>query len=163
MSKNKKKNCVSDGGSITWYEPPPVHTVTDKSNVSAASRSLIKGFPNEELSCNFSLTANLSVITVLLKFGESLVAAFVPSQQAPTVSQGYQSRLNATWVPNKLSLIFFNITDADQGKYTCEVISVGGSAQTWTRTIEVSLLGKVGQCTETWKVTFMRIIQAVIL
>ena len=64
------------------------------------------------------------------------------SQQALLIQPGFESRFNVTWVPNKLTLIFFNATSANEGEYACEVLSVGGSVQTWRRIIQVLLLGK---------------------
>ena len=134
---------LSDGGSITWFEPPPFATVTEPFIISAANKSLIKGSPNEELSCNFSLTADLRIITVSMKFGGRAAVTLVEKRQAPSVDPIFASRLNATWYLNKLTLILFNVTDAEEGEYRCEVISFGRSAQTWVRTIQVSLLGKI--------------------
>ena len=78
-----------------------------------------------------------------MKFGGRAAATFVQNRQAPSVDPSFASRLNATWVPNKLTLILFNVTDAEEGEYRCEVISVGGSVETWIRTIQVSLVGKL--------------------
>ena len=133
---------VSDGGSITWFDPPPFETVTDSAIISAVNKTLIRGFPDEELSCNFSLTADLSLITVSMKYGASTIATYLQSQQALSVDPTFVSRLNATWVPNKLTLILFSVTDAGKGEYRCEVVTYAGSVQTWVRKIQVSLVGK---------------------
>lgn len=129
------------GSSITWFEPPPFETITDPFSISAANKSLIKGSPKEELSCNFSLTSDLSIITTSMNFGGRAAATFLQGQQALSVDPRFANRFNATWVPNKLTLSFFNVTDADEGEYHCEVISFGSSVQTWIRRIKVSLLG----------------------
>ena len=76
------------------------------------TKQVIKGSLNAELSCNFSLSADLSVITVSISFGGTALASFAQSQQALSVSPGFESRFNVTWVPNELKLIFFNITSA---------------------------------------------------
>ncbi|KAK2547306.1 hypothetical protein P5673_032806 [Acropora cervicornis] len=131
---------VSDGGSITWFDPPPFETVTDSAIISAVNKTLIRGFPDEELSCNFSLTADLSLITVSMKYGASTIATYLQSQQALSVDPTFVSRLNATWVPNKLTLILFSVTDAGKGEYRCEVVTYAGSVQTWVRKIQVSLV-----------------------
>ena len=60
-----------------------------------------------------------------------------------SIPQGRVSRFNASWVPNKLTVVFLNLTSADKGQYRCEVVSFGAEVQTWVRTIEVSLLGKL--------------------
>ena len=136
---------VSGGGSITWFEPPPFETVTDPSSIPAANINLTKGSSNEELSCNFSLSADLSLVTASIKLGRSSVASFVQNQQRLSVQTGLEDRFNATWVPYELTVILLNVTSAEEGEYRCEVLTVGGSVQTWTRTIQVSLLGKSSQ------------------
>ena len=136
---------LSDGGSITWLEPPPFETVTDPSSIPATNINLTKGSSNERLSCNFSLSADLSLIVATIKLGGSSVASFVQNQQSLSVQTYFQNRFNVTWVPNKLTLILLNVTSAEEGEYRCEVLSVGSSVQTWARTIQVSLLGKCSQ------------------
>ena len=133
----------SDGGSITWFEPPPAQTVTSPLAVST-NKSLIKGSINEELSCNFSLTAGLRIIAVSMKIGGRAAVTFLPNQKTPSVEPIFASRLKATWLPNKLTLIFFNVTAAEEKEYRCEVVSFS-PAQTWIRKIHVSLLGKLRQ------------------
>ena len=144
---------ISDGGSIAWFEPPPFATVTDDSSISAANnKSVVKGSFNEELSFSFSLSADLTINTVFMKFDGSPVAIFLPGQQAPRVTQGFANRFNATWVPNQLALIMPIVTDAMEGEYLCEVLSVGGSIQTWKRKIHVSVLGKLRHnCASAWE------------
>lgn len=136
----------TDGSSITWYEPPPFQTVTDPAIISKANKSLIKGSFDEEVSCNFTLTSDLRLITVSMKLQSSSIATYVQSKHALSVQPGFESRFNATWVPNRLTLIWFNVTPADKGEYRCEVLTLeiaSGSVQTWARIIQVSLPEKV--------------------
>ena len=136
---------VSDGGSITWYDPPPFGTVKNPAIISSANKSLIKGSIKEELNCNFSLTTDIRLIAVSMKFGIMPVATYLRSQQAVSVAPSFRSRFNATWVPSTLTLILLNVTSADEGEYVCEVVTFGGSVETWVRKIQVSLLGKLGK------------------
>ena len=148
FSLKKSHLCVSDGSSITWFEPPPFQTVTDPATISKANKSLIKGSFDEEVSCNFTLTSDLSLITVSMQLKRSPIATYVQRQHALSVQPGSESRFNATWVPNRLTLILFNVTPADKGEYRCEVLThaIGsGSVQIWARIIQVSLLGKLGE------------------
>ncbi|XP_067030302.1 uncharacterized protein [Acropora muricata] len=136
---------LTDGSSITWFEPPPFEIVTDPATVSEVNKSLIKGSLNEEVNCHFNLTADLSLITVSMKFEGSSIATYVQSQHALSVQPGFESRFNATWVPNRLKVILFSVTPADEGEYRCEVLTLAiasGSAQTWARIIQVSQLEK---------------------
>ncbi|XP_067030254.1 fibroblast growth factor receptor-like isoform X2 [Acropora muricata] len=131
---------LSDGGSVTWFEPPPFETVTDPSIIATAYINLTKGFADEELSCNFSLSADLSLVAASIKLGGSSIAGFVQNQRVLTIQPGFENRFNVTWVPNKLTLILLNVTSAEEGEYRCEVLAVGSSVQTWARAIQVSLL-----------------------
>ncbi|XP_015779885.1 PREDICTED: fibroblast growth factor receptor homolog 1-like [Acropora digitifera] len=131
---------VVDGGSITWYEPPPFETVTDTLIIPKSNKSLIKGSVDKELSCNFSLTMDLRIFAVSMKSGVSTIATYLQSRQALSVTTSFKSRFNASWVPNKLTLILLNLTSADEGEYRCEVITFGRGAQTWIRKIQVSLV-----------------------
>lgn len=131
---------TTDGGSITWYDPPAIETVTTPSSISSANKSLVKFSMNEELNCNFSLTTDLRLITVSMKFGITAVATYLWSRQALSVVQGFRSRFNATWVPSSLTLILLNVTSADEGDYLCEVMTFGDSVEVWVRKIHVSLL-----------------------
>ncbi|XP_067030266.1 fibroblast growth factor receptor 1-like isoform X2 [Acropora muricata] len=131
---------LSDGGSITWFEPPPFETVTDPSSIHATNINLTKGSSNEKLSCNFSLSADLSLVTATIKLGGSSVVSFVQNQQRLSVQTGFENRFIVTWVSYELTLILLNVTSAEEGEYCCEVLTVGGSVHTWARTIQVSLL-----------------------
>ena len=79
-----------------------------------------------------------------MKIGGRAAATFLPDQKTPSVEPSFASRLKATWFPNKLTLIFFNVTAAEEKEYLCQVVSVS-PAQTWIRKIHVSLLGKLRQ------------------
>ena len=84
------------------------------------------------------------MIAVLMKIGGRAVVSFVPNQKTPSVEPSFASRLNATWFPNKLTLIFFNVTAAEEKEYLCQVVAVS-PPQIWIRKIHVSLLGKLRQ------------------
>ncbi|XP_068686967.1 fibroblast growth factor receptor 4-like isoform X2 [Montipora foliosa] len=138
---------LADGGSITWHEPPPFETITDVAITSSTNTSLTKGFINEELSCNFSLTADLSIITVTMNFEADTIATYVPSTPELSIDVRFASRFNATWIPSKMALIVFNVTTADEGEYRCAVLTLGGGIKTWIRTIQVAVLGSSHSCT----------------
>ena len=79
-----------------------------------------------------------------MKFGDTHVVTFVPNVPLWVIPV-FAKRFNASWVPNKLTLILLNLTSADEGEYRCEVITLGRWAQTWIRKIQVSLVGKLRQ------------------
>ncbi|XP_068733579.1 hemicentin-1-like [Montipora capricornis] len=131
---------TTDGGNIIWYEPPPFETITDVAITSSTNKNLTKGFINEEISCNFSLTADLSVLSVAMSFEGDTVATYVRSPPELSVDVRFASRFNATWIPTKMTLIVFNVTTADEGEYRCSVLTSGGGIKTWVRIIEVAVL-----------------------
>ena len=89
------------------------------------------------------MTADLNIASVLVTFRGRPAASFVPGQRAPTVEPSFVNRGSASWIPNKLTLVLFNVTHAVEGEYRFEVISSGSSARTWIRKIHVSLRGKL--------------------
>ena len=136
---------ISDGSSITWFGPPPVETITDASVIRTVDRNLTKGF-EEQLSWNFSLTAGSTLITVTVELAiiSRAVATFVSRTGSLSVSDGFQDRFKVTWIPNKITLIIFNVTTDDEEVFLCKVLSIGGSgAVTWAREIQVAVLGKL--------------------
>ena len=87
----------------------------------------------------------MSTAIVLVKVG-SLLAVSVHVLQPKvslSVKPNFAKAFNAVWAPNNLKLIFFNVTDADEAKYFCEVITVGRSARHWIREIKLVVLGKL--------------------
>ena len=106
---------------------------------------MVKGALNEELSCNFSLSEDLRIRTLSVNF-HGQPAVTVVSNQSPWVEPVFAKQFNAVWVPNKLTLTLFNVTDAEEGQYSFEVITQrGSSARTWIRKIQLSVLGKLSQ------------------
>lgn len=133
---------ISDAGSITWHEPPPSQIVTDDTVTFTSFKILTKGSFNEELSFNFSLTADLAIVSVTIQLDGNVVATYFPGLATVTVESPYFSRFNATWVPTKLTLIVLNVTSADKGQYRCEVLTTEGDINRWKRIIEVEVFGK---------------------
>jgi len=135
---------ISDGD-ITWYEPPPVETISDVAVIRTVDTNLTEGFMNE-LTWNFSLSEGSSVITVKIKLNtDTVVATYIQSLARVTVPQDFQNRFNFTWIPTKATLLIFSVSSADNGEFTCEVFSADESGTpTWNRNIQVNVLGKLG-------------------
>ena len=105
---------------------------------------MIQGSLNEELSCNFLLTTDLNLRSVSINVRGKSAVTFVPDVPL-TVEPVFAKSFNAVWVPNKLALIFFNVTAADEGEYSCEVVTTGNSARMWIRKIQLLVVGKLSQ------------------
>jgi len=131
----------ADGAGITWYEPPPVETITNEGEVRTVDRNLTEGFMNK-LTWNFSLAAGSSIITVKIKLNAvTTVGTYIQSLGKVTVPQAFRDRFNFTWIPSNATLTIFNVTSDDNGEFTCEVFSVDESGTpTWKRGIQVNVV-----------------------
>lgn len=136
---------ISDGSSITWYEPPPVETTADNNAITSVNRNITKGSVNVELSWNFSLTADLNPLILLgLELDNVQVGTIAPTVPSVSVVSGWEHRFNVSWVPQRATLIIFNVTtDDDDVKFVCEVTTVGGGSKIWKREIRVKVVGKL--------------------
>ena len=142
------KRCfISDGaGTIAWYEPPPVETTADTSLIHTNNTQLIKGSTNVKLHWKFSLEANLKpIVTVVLQLNKVEIVSIAAILNLDVeVLSAYKDRFNAIWINNeKVTLIIFNVTDADAGEFACEVKTAGGGTKIWTRKIQVDVVGKI--------------------
>ena len=79
-----------------------------------------------------------------MKFRGQPAVTFVPNVML-WVEPVFANHFNAVWVPNKLTLTLFNVTDAEEGQYCCEVITTGRSTRSWIRKIQLLVLGKLSQ------------------
>ena len=84
----------------------------------------------------------MNTTAVLMKVKDESVVTVLPNNPL-WVRPNFNKKVNVVWVPNKLKLIFFNVTDADENTYFCEVITSGRRAQTWIREIQLVVLGKL--------------------
>ncbi|XP_067052060.1 uncharacterized protein [Acropora muricata] len=132
---------TSDGSGITWHEPPPFHTVTSAGIASFTHKNLTQGFLDEELSCSFNLSGDMSLVSVWFELDSVTLASYFSSVSSPAVEDGFVSRFNATWVPTRLTLVVFNVTRDDKGEYYCKVQALlNGRGKFWNRKIQVDVL-----------------------
>ena len=128
-------------GSVTWFSPPPVETVTDNTIVHTNSTKLRKGSTHVYLNWEFSLTNELSLILVTLKFDGTSVDTIVPSTGAAAPSASFTLRFNVSWVAQHATLTIFNVTTADEGLFTCELNTFEGvTNKIWKRNVDVSVV-----------------------
>ena len=64
--KTEKKCPLLDGGSITWFEPPPIETTADINVVRTYSTLLREGSAIDELNKNFGLTQDFFFVTITI-------------------------------------------------------------------------------------------------
>ena len=80
---------------------------------------------------------------MVLKLNNVWIVNIAPSLNIIEVLADYKDRFNASWNnADKVTLIIFNVTDADAGEFACEVLTVGGGTKIWTRQIQVDVVGK---------------------
>ena len=130
-------------GSVTWFSPPPVETVTDNTIVHTNSTKFRKGSTHVYLNWEFSLTNELSLILVTFKFDGTSVGTIVPSTGAAAPSASFTLGFNVSWVAQHATLTIFNVTTADEGLFTCELNTFAGvTNKIWKRNVDVSVVGK---------------------
>ena len=138
---------ISDCGSITWFEPPPVVTEADSTVLSVAdSTQLLRGVDGS-LSWNFTLTGE-QFASAALKWKSTTVANIRPAFSIVAVEPGFEDRFNISWSNSqRATLVIFNVTTEYEGDFSCETSSVvGGSLKVWTRKTQVAVVGKLLQC-----------------
>ena len=81
---------------------------------------------------------------VRLKLNTVLVVIIAPFFNRVEVLSAYKDRFNVNWLNNeKVTLIIFNITNADAGEFACDVITLGGGTKIWKGKIQVEVVGKI--------------------
>ena len=105
--------------------------------VHTNNTSLYVGSSNKRLNWRFNLAQD--PISVLLQLDGASVATIAPSTPLVTVTQPFTSRVDVTWVSGHVTLIIFNVTAADEGVFSCQLITVSGNA--WNRNIKVAVVG----------------------
>ena len=135
---------LSDGGSITWYEPLPLETIVDENVYHTNSTQFLEGSNHSTLSWNFSLTSDLSFGSLKLKLnGVSIAGALWSGQHG--VLDGFKKRFDISWIPiQRVTLVIFNVTTNEDGIYACEVSTTEGLvSKVWKSKIEVDVVGKL--------------------
>jgi len=134
---------LSDGGSITWYEPLPVETIVDVNVYHTNSTQFLEGKINATLSWNFSLTADLSFNTLNLKLNDVTIAGALSSGQHG-VLDGFKERFDISWIPNQRVTLIFNVSTNEDGTYACEVSTTERFVtKVWKSKIQVNVVGKL--------------------
>ena len=134
---------ISDCGSITWYEPPPVVTETDSTAPSVAdSKQLLRG-ADGFLSWNFTLTGE-QFTSAVLSWKAVDVVSIQPAFGVVSVIRGFEDRFNVTWSDSqRATLVILNVTTEYEGDFSCMASALdGGRPKAWTRKIQVAVVGK---------------------
>ena len=105
-----------------------------------AKKTLFEGYP-ASLSWNFSLTSG-NLFSVTIRFNNDRLALSGPGGSGARVDDAQKDKFNFTWISQRLTLVIFNVTatyDESKGKFSCGLFAAEG---TWTRKIQVKIVGK---------------------
>lgn len=137
----------SDGGSITWNEPPPVKTPSNPAEVlPPAIVQVYEGKP-ATLNWSYNLTLNLSVGAI--RFDDVRIVEINSDGSAGSVNAKFQKRFSVSSTLGRVSLSISAVTGADDkanGPFSCKLIDA--KFDTWKRAIQVQVLGKIKSVTD---------------
>ena len=137
----------SDGGSLTWNEPPPTQIVkavpyTVDHN---STRQLHEGTKNATLSWQFDLT-EIKFASLAIWFNGTSIAGVQSSGSGP--EPGFENQFGIDWIPNQtfVRLIIFNVTTEEKGTFTCRVLALrkmaGFASFEFKSKVQVDVVGK---------------------
>ena len=135
-----------DAGSLTWNEPLPFQIVPDSDVVEHLnSTKLIEGTINATLSWQFSLL-EFTFESLTITFDGTAIAGVRSSRQG--VNPGFKDKYELNWIlgSQRVTLVIFQVTTAENGTFTCEVSAqaVGAFTTTqWRSNIQVDVVGKL--------------------
>ncbi|XP_068686976.1 tyrosine kinase receptor Cad96Ca-like isoform X2 [Montipora foliosa] len=133
----------SDAGNLTWIEPLPFQIVPDSDVVEHLnSTKLIEGTINATLSWQFSLS-EFTFESLTITFDGTAIAGVQSSGQG--VNSGFKDKYELNWIlgSQRVTLVIFQVTTAENGTFTCEVSAqtVGAfTATRWRSNIQVDVV-----------------------
>ncbi|XP_022810527.1 uncharacterized protein LOC111347562, partial [Stylophora pistillata] len=130
---------LTDGGSVTWYEPTPVITTSHPTEVLPPGIVQVYEGSPVTLNWNYSLTTGFFV--AVMPFNVAGIVSISSAGQAGAVSSYFQQGFNASSTLGRGSLFINNVTVADDranGEFICDIIDF--NADTWRRTIRVKVI-----------------------
>ena len=130
--------------SVTWYEPPPEETLSDRNlDHKLKALQLLEGVTDSPLTWNFSFSSDLSFNGLTVTFNGGNVGGVLSSGQAG-LQNPFDQRYSFSWIATeKFTLIISNVTDGDSGMFTCALILCQGfSCHNWESTIKAEVVGK---------------------
>ena len=138
------KYSFSDGGSVTWYEPSPVMTTSNKTEVLLTDIVPVHEGSSVTLNWNFSLSLGLGLGFVIKFNDDGIVNIRADGSAAGPIKAEFRKRFSVSATPQSASLSISPVTLADDksnGEFCCELNDA--NSDTWKRAIQVHVRGKL--------------------
>ncbi|XP_022808092.1 neuronal growth regulator 1-like [Stylophora pistillata] len=134
---------LTDGGSVTWYEPTPAKTTSDQNEVLPPGKLQVYEGSSAVLQWNYSLTSD--IVATLITFKGATIVSIKSDGKAGDVSANFTERFSVlSSTKQTASLSISHVIFADDkanGEFTCEVLTLNN--ERWKRAIQVQVLAPV--------------------
>ena len=140
--KRRSKYSPSDGVSVTWYEPTPVQTTLDPTEVLTPGKLQVYEGSSATLHWNYSLSSTF--VSARLQFNGASIVVILSNGQAGPVNASFRQRFTVSSTLQSISLLISKVTTADdrsRGEFSCELSDLSGGK--WRRGIQVQVVGKL--------------------
>nr|XP_058943333.1 fibroblast growth factor receptor 3-like isoform X2 [Pocillopora verrucosa] len=129
---------LTDGGSVTWYEPTPVKTTTRPYEV--LSPGIVQVLEGSSVALNWNYSLPLGFFMAMIKFNGDGIAMISAGGLVGALNAHFQERFNVSSTLGRASLFIYNVTVADDktnGEFTCELLD---SNDIWKRAIQLEVI-----------------------
>ena len=140
--KRRSKYSPSDGANVIWYEPTPVQTTSNQSEVLIPGK--LEVYEGSSATLNWSYSLSSTFASADLQFNGASIVVILSNGKAGPVSASFQERLTVKSTQQSVSLLISKVTtgeDRSKGEFICELRDVSGAK--WRRTIQVQVVGKL--------------------
>ena len=130
-----------DGGSVTWHEPTPARTTSDRAEILPPG--IIQVYEGSSVTLNWSYSLTQGLALGVLNFNDDGIVIFQADGSAGAVIGDFQKRFNVSSTTGRASLFISPVTTADDkvfGEFWC--VLTDAKAVSWKRAIQVQVLGK---------------------
>ena len=104
--------------------------------------SLIEGSINASLSWNFSLSSDLTLVSVNIRLGTVGIA--VVNGQKQEVLENFRDKYAINWISNqRMTLVIFKVTTEHNATFACDVFAIKSLTSSWRSHVQVDVVGRV--------------------
>ena len=140
--KRRSKYSLSDGASVTWYEPTPVKTTLDPAEALIPGELEVNEGSSATLNWKYNLSSTL--VSARLLLNEASIVVILSNGQAGPVNASFGQRFTVNSTQQSVSLLISKVITADdrsRGEFICELSDLSGAK--WRRAIQVQVVGKL--------------------